>query len=172
MLLGIPRTLLSAIPNAVDVDRSRAISYSNHGVERETRLELATLTLARYRSNSVFRSGRNQPINDYLPLTSTGLNAGHTGIHADHTGVHTGHKRRLQVGERGTRPRTAFLGGQRLAAKTSLPARCRGTVPAPARGTSRLGPRRQEPGGCLKRVLVIGPTATVSVNDRLSDARG
>jgi hypothetical protein len=32
---------------AVHADRSRAIPYSNHGVERETRLELATLTLAR-----------------------------------------------------------------------------------------------------------------------------
>jgi hypothetical protein len=42
------------ISHAVDVDRSRAIPYSNHGVERETRLELATLTLATYGSNSIF----------------------------------------------------------------------------------------------------------------------
>jgi hypothetical protein len=54
VLLGFPRTVLSTISNAVQVDRSRAIPYSNHGVERETRLELATLTLARYASNSVF----------------------------------------------------------------------------------------------------------------------
>jgi hypothetical protein len=44
---GFARPLLSAISDAVDVGRSRAIPYSNHGVERETRLELATLDLAR-----------------------------------------------------------------------------------------------------------------------------
>jgi hypothetical protein len=45
--LGISRHLLSRrTPRSAD-DRSRAIPYSNHGVERETRLELATLTLAR-----------------------------------------------------------------------------------------------------------------------------
>jgi hypothetical protein len=73
-------------------DPSRAIPYSDHGVERETRLELATLTLARYASNSVFSAARKRPLGEYLPPTSTGLNAGHTGIHADHTGVHSEHK--------------------------------------------------------------------------------
>jgi Apea-like HEPN len=48
-----------------------AIPYSNHGVERETRLELATLTLARWRSNFVFGRGRKRLVNDYLPPTST-----------------------------------------------------------------------------------------------------
>ena len=68
------------------LERSRAIPYSNHGVERETRLELATLTLARYASNSVFRRGQNRLLNDYFPPTSTGIHARHTGIHGDHTG--------------------------------------------------------------------------------------
>ena len=88
-----PRPLLSAmISHAVDVDRSRAIPYSNHGVERETRLELATLTLARYRSNSAFGKGRKGPLDGYLPPTSTGIHADHTGVHADPTGVHADHK--------------------------------------------------------------------------------
>src|SRR5450631_4646449 len=55
--LGIPRRILSASFTRSAVDRSRTIPYSNHGVGRETRLELATLTLARYRSNSVFEGG-------------------------------------------------------------------------------------------------------------------
>jgi hypothetical protein len=64
------------------------------GGERETRLELATLTLARYGSNSVFRKGRNQPLlNGYLPPTSTGLEADRTGIHADNTGLHAERKK-------------------------------------------------------------------------------
>jgi hypothetical protein len=85
VLLGFPRPLLSAKSTAVHADRSRALPYSHHGVERETRLELATLTLARSLSHSVFRRGRDRPLNMYLPPTATGLNA-------DHTGVHTGHK--------------------------------------------------------------------------------
>jgi site-specific DNA recombinase len=60
--------------------------------ERETRLELATLTLARYRSNSVFDRGRKWPLNHYLPQISTGVHADHTGSHGDHTGVHADHK--------------------------------------------------------------------------------
>jgi hypothetical protein len=55
--LGITRHVLSASFTRSAVDRSRAIPYSNHGVERETRLELATLTLARYVSHSVFGKG-------------------------------------------------------------------------------------------------------------------
>ncbi len=62
------------------------------GVERETRLELATLTLARYRSNSVFAGGRKWPLNDYLPPISTGIDADHTGRHIDHTAFHADHK--------------------------------------------------------------------------------
>jgi hypothetical protein len=94
-------------------DRSRAIPYSNHGVERETRLELATLTLARYCSHSVFGMGGKWPLNEYLPPTSTGLNADRTGIDADHTGVHVGHQRRLQVGGR-VRRSTASRGPKHL----------------------------------------------------------
>ena len=60
--------------------------------ERETRLELATLTLARYVSHSVFRRCRKWPVNDYLPPIPTGVHADHTGIHADHTVFHTDHK--------------------------------------------------------------------------------
>jgi hypothetical protein len=94
VVLGIPRPLLSATFQAVYSDRSRASPYSHHGVERETRLELATLTLARYRSNSVFGKGRNRPLNDYLPPTSTGIHADHTGSHEDPTAVHADHKTR------------------------------------------------------------------------------
>jgi hypothetical protein len=72
--------------------RSRAISYSNHGVERETRLELATLTLARYRSNSVFAKGRRGHLNDYLLPISTGIHADQTGRHTNHTAFHADHK--------------------------------------------------------------------------------
>jgi hypothetical protein len=95
--LGIPRRVLSASFTRSGVDRSRAIPYSNHGVERETRLELATLTLARYASNSVFRRGQNWPLSHYLPPVSTGIHADHTGIHADHTGVHADPTPRLQA---------------------------------------------------------------------------
>ena len=87
-----PIARVSTEPRAIQVDRSRAIPYSNHGVERETRLELATLTLARYASNSVFGRGWNWPLNEYLPSISTGLNADHTGSNAEHTRVHAGHK--------------------------------------------------------------------------------
>ena len=100
--LGIPRHVLSDHPTRSIVDRSRAIPYSNHGVERETRLELATLTLARYAPNSVFGRGQNHPINKYLPASSTGLDADHTGIHADHPGVHPDRKRDCQSGRRCT----------------------------------------------------------------------
>jgi hypothetical protein len=74
------------------------------GSERETRLELATRTLARYVSNSVFGGGQKCPLNEYLPPISTGIHADHTAIHGDRTGVHAGHKRRPQAGEgvRGT----------------------------------------------------------------------
>jgi hypothetical protein len=101
---GFPRLLLSAKSTRVNVDRSRAIPYSKHGVERETRLELATLTLARYASHSVFAGGRKRPLNDYFPPTSTGLNAEHTGLHADHTGVHVDHKMANPTVGRGTVP--------------------------------------------------------------------
>jgi site-specific DNA recombinase len=60
--------------------------------ERETRLELATLTLARYRSHSVFGRGQGWPLNEYLPPISTGIHADHTGTHTDHTGFHADHK--------------------------------------------------------------------------------
>jgi hypothetical protein len=91
--LGIPRPLLSATSNAVDVGRSRAIPYStSRSGERETRLELATLTLARYRSYSVFGRGQKGPLNDYLPPISTGSHTDHTGSHADHTAIHADHK--------------------------------------------------------------------------------
>jgi len=96
VLLGFPRTVLSTTSNAVQVDRSRAIPYSTHGVERETRLELATLTLARYRSNSVFGRGPKWPLNHYLPPSSTGIHADPTGTHTDHTGLHADHKSRNQ----------------------------------------------------------------------------
>jgi hypothetical protein len=56
--LRIPRHVLSDHPTQSIVDRSRAIPYSDHGVERETRLELATLTLARYRFTSLPRAAR------------------------------------------------------------------------------------------------------------------
>ena len=36
----------SILGRCVHADRSRAVPYSNHGVERETRLELATLPFA------------------------------------------------------------------------------------------------------------------------------
>jgi hypothetical protein len=62
------------------------------GNQRETRLELATLTLARYRSNSVFERGRKWPVNDYLPPISTGIHADHTRSHADPTAVHADYK--------------------------------------------------------------------------------
>jgi hypothetical protein len=52
------------------VDRSRAIPYSNHGVERETRLELATLTLARSGSNSEYARTRKRPRGAYFPAGS------------------------------------------------------------------------------------------------------
>jgi hypothetical protein len=74
------------------MDRSRAIPHSHHGVERETRLELATLTLAKYRSNSVFGKGRKWPVNEYLPALSTGIHGDHTGIDADHMAFHAEHK--------------------------------------------------------------------------------
>jgi hypothetical protein len=77
--------------HAVQVDRSRAIPYSNHGVERETRLELATLSLARYVSHSVFGRVRNWPLNEYLPPISTGIHANHAEGHTDPTGVHADH---------------------------------------------------------------------------------
>jgi hypothetical protein len=78
--------------HAARVGRSRAIPYSHHGVERETRLELATLTLARYRFNFVFGRGQKWPQNHYLPPISTGVHADRTGIHAEHTAVHADHK--------------------------------------------------------------------------------
>src|ERR1017187_6637844 len=59
--------------------------------QRETRLELATLTLARYRFYSVFGSGRKWPLNDYFPPTSTGIHADHTRSHADPTAVPADH---------------------------------------------------------------------------------
>jgi hypothetical protein len=46
--------------------------------QRETRLELATLTLARYASNSVFRRGQIWPLSHYLPPISTGVTRGST----------------------------------------------------------------------------------------------
>jgi hypothetical protein len=60
-------------------------------VERETRLELATLTLARYRSNSVFGRDQDRPLNDYLPPISAGIHADPTATNADRTGVHVEH---------------------------------------------------------------------------------
>jgi hypothetical protein len=107
VVLGFPRTVLSTTANAVDVDGSRAIPYSNHGVERETRLELATLTLARYMSNSVFGRRRKWPLNEYLPPRSMGLNGDHTGIQADHTNVHADPAQGCRRGA-GARPTAAF----------------------------------------------------------------
>jgi hypothetical protein len=66
--------------------------FEQGSLERETRLELATLTLARYASNSVFGKGRKCPLNDYLPPISTGVHADHTGRHSDHTALHADHK--------------------------------------------------------------------------------
>ena len=83
-----PRTAIS-LCNFVTF---RTIDDPRSRLERETRLELATLTLARYVFNSVFESGRNRPLNDYLPPTSTGIHPDHTGIHADHTGVNADHR--------------------------------------------------------------------------------
>jgi len=61
--------------------------------QRETRLELATLTLARERLNSVFAPGRNGPQDDYLPSTSTGVNADPAGRQTDPAALHGDHEK-------------------------------------------------------------------------------
>jgi hypothetical protein len=45
------------------------------------------IALARYRSKSVFERDQNWPLNEYLPLTSTGLKADHVQIHSAHAGL-------------------------------------------------------------------------------------
>jgi hypothetical protein len=56
-------------------------------------LELATLTLAMYRSNSVFGSGRKSPQDDNRPSTSIAVHGGPTGSHGNATALHVGHSR-------------------------------------------------------------------------------
>src|ERR1035437_3096400 len=80
--------------------RTQGSLWEDKRRRQETRLDLATLTLARYRSNSVFRRGRKRPLNDYLPPTSTGIHADHTGIPADHAGVNADHKTAESWGRR------------------------------------------------------------------------
>jgi hypothetical protein len=60
-------------------------------LERETRLELATLALARKPSNSVFERVQKWPLEGYLPLISMGIHAECMGSHADARG-HADHK--------------------------------------------------------------------------------
>jgi hypothetical protein len=60
------------------------ISKLEDQAQRDPRLELATLTLARYVAHSVFRRRRKRPLHQYFPPISRGT-------HADHAGVHAGH---------------------------------------------------------------------------------
>jgi hypothetical protein len=94
--------------------------------DRETRLGVATLTLARYRSNFVFGKGRKGPQGDYLLPISTGIHADRAGIHADHTAVHAGHKSAESWGKGGRR---AYGGHQEYAIR---PTSAGGTIaPSP-----------------------------------------
>ncbi len=60
--------------------------------QRETGLEPATLTLAGYRSYSVFGRGRKRPLNEYLPPISTVFHADPTESPRWPGGVPTGSK--------------------------------------------------------------------------------
>ncbi len=61
--------------------------------ERETRLELATLTLARYVFNSVFARGPKPPLNEYLPPIPTGFHADPAESQSGHTAFNAGARR-------------------------------------------------------------------------------
>lgn len=91
--VSIPETLPCRKSTAIHADHTGSPPASTDEIkQRETRLGLATLTLARYCSNSVFGEGPKRRLNDYLPPISTAFYADHTGSHTDHTAFHD-HKR-------------------------------------------------------------------------------
>jgi hypothetical protein len=64
-------------------------ALSQTGIRR--RSSIREPYLGKVRFQSAFGRAEKWPLDEYLPPTSTRLNADHTGIHADHTGIHADH---------------------------------------------------------------------------------